>query len=139
MADIQKSLQKMALILDRVVQKVEEMDERLKRLEQKVEAKENLDSVSKSNSFKGSFLGPLAGVVAGMGLYHLLFDDDITPQDMAQQMGVEQLEGFEDKFEEIDNELDEILAQMDEEFDFDHISLDDYLASEESFDEEDEV
>ncbi|MRI84109.1 MAG: hypothetical protein C6I00_06785 [Nitratiruptor sp.] len=171
MANVEKSLQKVALVLDRLVQKVEEIDKRLKRVEERVlnssqeEGRENKGpgrgmELSKGNmapsqealsprstsSFGAnagaSFLGSLAGVVAGMGLYHLLFDDGVEPKEMAEKMGMdesalegieERLAGIEEQLEDLDQELDALLAQEEdggldgEEF----VSLDDYLASEE--------
>ncbi len=149
MADVEKTLRKMALVLDRVVHKVEEIDDRVRKLEHKMEVLEKnvkkSDAVSKSDSLPaaGSFLGSLAGVVAGLGLYHLLFDDTITPEDLAHQMGMEEsgLESIEEKIEDIDNEIEDLLAHMDsiDDEEFEHMSLDDYLASEESFDDDEEV
>ncbi|MRJ02511.1 MAG: hypothetical protein GXO19_01015 [Epsilonproteobacteria bacterium] len=177
MADVEKSLKKMGLIIDRLVQKVEEMDRRLKALEEGQRTApgggkmggEKVGAVSKGNesatapgatgpsfgkTLGTSFLGSLAGAVAGMGLYNLLFNDDVAPQAMAEKMGVdtsalegfaldgleEKIEGLDEKLDELDKELDDMLAQVEEfddgitDADFEEMSLDDYLASEEGGD-----
>ena len=156
MADIQKSMEKMALVLEKLVQKVDELDKKVEQLQQQKStggaSAQKLGDVSKSST--NSFLGAMAGAVAGLGLAHILFDDSITPQDVANQLGVEpsaledieeKIEGLDEKLEDIDSELEELLAQT-EEFDdgisdeeFEQMSLDDYLASEEDFSDFDDV
>ena len=164
MADMEKTLKKMALVLDRVVKKVEELDERVKKLEEKKGSfgsadfkREKESDVSKSNvkstapssssalaGVGSSFLGSLAGAVAGMGLSHLLFDDKVEPQQMAQQIDgdlEEKIEDIEAKLDNIDSELEELTADVEEfddgisDADFENMSLDDYLAQEEDFED----
>jgi predicted nucleic acid-binding Zn-ribbon protein len=153
MADVQKSMQKMALVLERLVQKVDELEQKIERLQQqKSGGDEKSGGVSKSGT--GSFLGAMAGAVAGLGLAHILFDDSIAPQDVANHLGLEpgalenieeKIEGIDEKLEDMDKELEELLAQT-EAFDdgisdeeFEQMSLDDYLASEEGVDDFDDV
>ena len=156
MADVQKSLEKIGLVLDKLVEKVDELDKRVAKLEERnTNISQNTKkerSVSSSNTFSGaasSFLGALGGVVAGMGLYHLLFDDDIEPKDFANSLGVDHtkidIENIGEKVDELDEELERLIAQVDEfedginDDEFEQMSLDDYLASEEDFDDFDEV
>jgi prefoldin subunit 5 len=162
MADAQKSMQKIALVLEKLARKVDEVDTRLRRLEERVEgggqkeaaAAQKSAQVTKSdtaNAAMGSFLGSMAGTMAGLGLFHLIFDDRIEPAAVAGALGVEnalgdleaKVEDLGEKIDTLDQDLDELLAQV-EPFDdgvgdaeFERMSLDDYLAREggEGFDE----
>ncbi len=119
MADTENSLKKMALVLDRLTQKVEEMERRLADLEKKAGV---------SNSSK-NFLGALGGVVAAMGLYELLMDKDVKAEELARSLGMDMEE------ESIDDLLEEFEIDLPELEDEEWMSLDDYLASEEGEEE----
>jgi hypothetical protein len=45
-------------------------------------------SSSLLGGFGSSFLGYLTGAMAGMGLYHLLFDHSVTPESLGQSLGM---------------------------------------------------
>jgi len=154
MDNVENTLKKMALVLDKVVKKVEELDKRVSRLEQSISGGQMEQKDTKSaaqGSFGSSFLGSLAGVVAGMGLYNLLFNNSVSAEDFANKLGVdeseieEKLENIDEKLEDIDKELEELAAGIepfedgisDEEFE--NISLDDYLSQEEGFDDFDDI
>ena len=138
MQQIETTLKKMGMVLEKLVQKVDEIDNRLKKLEEKVEGnsekkftsadlKNNLQNQNQMNStskpssgaslggsFGSSFLGSLAGAMAGMGLYNLLFNNDVSPEEFGKEMGMSEEEISNLDVSEIDSKLEEITSQLDE-------------------------
>ena len=129
------TLQKMGLILEKVVQKIDELDARVAKLEEKMEAKKlpapnhtklspppqtaQANTSTPSTSWSQSFLGSLAGAMAGMGLYNLLFNHDITPTQLQNQFHTdtqgldESLEQIEEKLDTLDDKLDTLDEKID--------------------------
>jgi peptidoglycan hydrolase CwlO-like protein len=104
---MEESLKKMGIVLEKLVKKVDEIDKRLQRLEEKNLG--NSSSKTSTSSFGSSFLGSLTGAMAGMGLYNLLFNNSISAEEFAKEMGVN-----EDDLNDIDAKLDEITSQLDD-------------------------
>jgi len=137
MQNIENTLKKMGLVLEKVVQKVDELDKRVAKLEENspkkfssedLKTNQTAHSVSTSNSlssgFGSSFLGSLTGAMAGMGLYNLLFNSRITPVQMGESMGMSgseindvlhnDLSEIDSKLDEIDSKLEELDAKIDD-------------------------
>jgi peptidoglycan hydrolase CwlO-like protein len=163
--NIENTLKKMGLVLEKLVQKVDELDKRVAKLEEINENNEkkfssedfkakpqpqttvqNSASNSLSSGFGGSFLGSMAGAMAGMGLYNLLFNHNVSPVEMGQSLGMDNNEineVLQNDISEIDTKLDEIDAKLDElDEKIDNVSsgLDEDVMSSEYFENyEDEV
>jgi peptidoglycan hydrolase CwlO-like protein len=129
MQNIENTLKKMGLVLEKLVQKVDELDKRVKNIEEKlVEKKEfsssdfktqpaSQTSSSSASGFGSSFLGSLTGTMAGMGLYNLLFNHSVTPAQFGHEIGLDDKEIDEllnKEFDEIDSKLDEIDSKLEE-------------------------
>ncbi len=130
--NLENTLKKMGLVLEKLVQKVDELDKRVTKLEGdgkkfssgdlKAKAPEtNSTSGSSSNTFSnslgGSFLGSMAGAMAGMGLYNLLFNHNVTPVQMGESLGMDSSEineVLQNDLSEIDSKLDEIDEKLEE-------------------------
>ena len=130
--NIENTLKKMGLVLEKLVQKVDELDKRVAKIEEKLGEKkfssEDLKTTpqanqqsSASSSFGGgfgsSFLGSMAGAMAGMGLYNLLFNHSVTPAEFGHELGMndeEINEALESSLDEIDSKLDEIDSKIEE-------------------------
>ncbi len=153
---IENTLKKMGLVLEKLVQKVDELDKRVAKLEngetdekkfsaadfQKTQTQSST-SKSLSSGFGSSFLGSMTGAVAGMGLYNLLFNHSVSPVEMGHDMGMNDQEidnilqndinDMDTKLDEIDTKLDELDSKIDTMADND-IMNSDYF---ENYDEED--
>jgi len=132
MQNIENTLKKMGLVLEKLVQKVDELDKRVKNIEEKlVEKKEfsssdfktqnhqsaNASTTSTMSGFGTTFLGSLTGTMAGMGLYNLLFNHSVTPAQFGHEIGLDDKEIDEllnKEFDEIDSKLDEIDSKLEE-------------------------
>ena len=132
--NIENTLKKMGLVLEKVVQKVDEIDKRVAKIEEKLgenekkfssgdlkapQTTQNQNSTSKSSlgGFGSSFLGSMAGAVAGMGLYNMLFNHSVTPAEFGHDLGMNETEideMLENNLDEIDSKLDELDAKIDE-------------------------
>lgn len=129
--EIENTLKKMGLVLEKVVQKVDELDKRVKVLEEKVNKEKNFSSQDfqktssqtqtsssvNSGGFGSSFLGSLAGSMAGMGLYNLLFNHSVSPVEFGREVGLndEEIDGvLQNDLQNIDNQLEEIDTKLDE-------------------------
>ena len=133
--NIENTLKKMGLLLEKVVAKVDELDKRVAKIEEKLGENEKkfssedlkatpqpqtqTNSTSKSSlgGFGSSFLGSMAGAVAGMGLYNLLFNHSVTPAEFGHEMGMNDTEineMLESNFDEIDSKLNELDSKIDE-------------------------
>ncbi|WP_297456101.1 hypothetical protein [Persephonella sp.] len=130
--NIENTLKKMAIVLDKVVKKVDELDKRITKLEMKLLAEEGKKetttqaqsqqisqpesrSASGIGNFGTGFLSSLFGTFAGMSLFNLLFNNNISAHEVAQQSGLS-----EDELSEIDHKLDELsqeISQIDEKLD----------------------
>ena len=130
---IENSLKKMGLVLEKVVKKVDEIDKRLAQIEQKSSSEkkfssENLkqpltqqprtqhSSSSFGSGFGGSFLGSLAGAMAGMGLYNLFFNNNVSADEVAKEIDSNEdlTSSIEEQLNEIDSKLDELDSKIDE-------------------------
>jgi septation ring formation regulator EzrA len=149
--EIENTLKKMGIVLEKLAIKVDEIDKRLSKIEEKLGDKEKKFSsedlktnqqmqqsqmkASSSNSLGGfgsSFLGSLTGTMAGMGLYHLLFDHSVTPESLGERLGMNEneienvdLDNIDEKLNEIDSKLDEI----DEKLSSNDVMENDYFES----------
>ncbi|WP_029521159.1 hypothetical protein [Persephonella sp. IF05-L8] len=127
--NIENTLKKMAIVLDKVVKKVDELDKRITKLEMKLLAEEGKKeattqpqqpqpesrSTAGIGNFGTGFLSSLFGTFAGMSLFNLLFNNNISADEVAQQSGLS-----EDELSEIDHKLDELsqeISQIDEKLD----------------------
>jgi hypothetical protein len=93
-------------------------------------------SSSSLGGFGSSFLGSLTGSMAGMGLYHLLFDHSVTPESLGQSLGMNEneidnvdLNEIDEKLDEIDTKLDEIDEKLDENLADNDVMDNDYYES----------
>ena len=132
---IENSLKKMGLVLEKVVKKVDELDKRLAQIEQKSNSEKKFSSEdlkkttpqqpinqtqpsssSFGSGFGGSFLGSLAGAMAGMGLYNLFFNNDVSADEVARNIDSNEdlTSSVEEQLREIDAKLDELDAKMDD-------------------------
>ena len=138
MNNIENTLKKMGLVIEKLAQKIDEMDKRLEKIEKNVgegekkfssqDLKANpqmqqpttqANSTSKSSlgGFGSSFLGSMAGAAAGMGLYHLLFDHSVSPENLGENLGMSEKEineAMDSNFDDIDERLSEIDSKLDE-------------------------
>jgi len=127
--NIENTLKKMGLVLEKLVQKVDEIDKRLAKIEGQSEKKfssqdlktsqtnPNSTSGISSGGFGSSFLGSLTGAMAGMGLYNLLFNHNVTPVQMGESLGMDENEindVLQNSLSEIDSKLDEIDSKLEE-------------------------
>jgi len=133
--NIENTLKKMGMVLEKIVQKVDELDKRVAKIEEKLgeegkkfssedlkaqpQPTQTQTSTSKSSlgGFGSSFLGSMAGAVAGMGLYNLLFNHSVTPVEFGHEIGMNDTEineALEQNFDEIESKLDEIDSKLDE-------------------------
>jgi len=128
--NIENTLKKMGLVLEKLVQKVDELDKRVSKLEEKNEKKfssedlktkpqtqTNSTSSGLSSGFGSSFLGSLTGAMAGMGLYNLLFNHNVSPVQMGESLGMDSSEineVLQNDLNEIDSKLDEIDSKLEE-------------------------
>ncbi|MEO1924132.1 MAG: hypothetical protein ABGX25_06450 [Nautiliaceae bacterium] len=161
--NIENTLKKMGMVLEKVVTKVDELDKRVAKLEGKLgegekkfssqdlkaqatpQTQQSSTSGISSGGFGSSFLGSLAGAMAGMGLYNLLFNHSVTPMEFGKEMGLsedeiqhvldEELDEIESKLDEIDSKLEELDSKIDEVGDNDVMNTDYF----ESYEEEDTV
>jgi tetrahydromethanopterin S-methyltransferase subunit G len=132
--EIENTLKKMGIVLEKLAQKVDEIDKRLSKIEEKLgdgekkfssedlktnqqmqQSQMKPSSSSSLGGFGSSFLGSLTGAMAGMGLYHLLFDHSVTPESLGENLGMNaseidsvDLDNIDEKLNEIDSKLDEI-------------------------------
>ena len=129
--NIENTLKKMGIVLERVVNKLDELDKRISQIERKIENNEKTFSskdfktdvqtgqnpISNKGVFGNNFLGSMLGTMAGMGLYNLLFNHSITPVEFGESLGMNQKEindVLENDFDEIDTKLDDIDNKIDE-------------------------
>lgn len=131
--NIDATLKKMGLVLEKMVQKINELDARVAKLEQKALPEAKPQSLQKietkpsatpqmnpqsGSGFGHSFLGSLAGAMAGMGLYNLLFDKDVSPSQFGRDLGVdanneELLEQIDEKLDTLDEKIDALDDKLD--------------------------
>jgi hypothetical protein len=153
----------MGLVIEKLVQKVDELDKRVAKIEEKVGVEEKKfssqdlkaqpqpqqtqtqnQSSSGLGGFGSSFLGSMAGAMAGMGLYNLLFNHSVSPVEMGHTLGMDENEindileqdmsEIDEKLNEIDSKLDELDNKIDELSDNNDVMDTDYF---ESYEEED--
>ncbi|MCF6248129.1 MAG: hypothetical protein L3J69_12325 [Desulfobacula sp.] len=116
--NLENTVKKMGIVLEKVVQKVDELEKRVINLEQNMlaekgqELKEKTQQVqqqqpSTSNlqssgmGFGTGFLSSLLGSFAGMSLFNLLFNNDVSAHEFAEHTGVSDVD-----LSEIDEKLD---------------------------------
>jgi len=123
--NIENTLKKMGMLIEKLALKVDELDKRVAKLEEKKfssnDFKSNNEKTQVANSntsaFGSSFLGSLTGAFAGMGLYNLLFNHNVTPKDFGENIGLDDNqinEVLQNDISEIDTKLDEIDAKLEE-------------------------
>ncbi|WP_024787339.1 MULTISPECIES: hypothetical protein [unclassified Lebetimonas] len=138
--EIENTLKKMGLVIEKLAGKVDELDKRVSKLEEKsgdvekkfsskdfqtqTQTQTKHSSSSSLSGFGNSFLGSLTGSMAGMGLYHLLFDHSVTPENFGESLGMDtneinettgnNFDYIDERLGEIDNKLDEIDQKLDE-------------------------
>jgi len=122
--NIENTLKKMGIVLEKLVEKIDALEKRVAKLEEKNETNaKNVQDLAKptsQNTFASGFLGSMAGSMAGMGLYNLLFNNHVSANEFGESLGLgrdELNEILQNDFNQIDNKLDEIddkLAQIDE-------------------------
>ena len=150
--NIENTLKKMGLVLEKLVQKVDELDKRVAKIEEKIEGKkfssqdlkatpqatQNQQSSASSSSLGGfgsSFLGSMAGAMAGMGLYNLLFNHSVTPAEFGHELGMNDEEinaALDQDLDEIESKLDEIdekISKLSEEIEDEDVMNSDYYES----------
>jgi len=154
--NIENTLKKMGLVIEKLVKKVDELDKKVNELEKKEnkkfsseDLKSNQSNVnttsqpSNASNFGSSFLGSMAGAMAGMGLYNLLFNNSVSPTELGQNLGMDEKEinellesefnEIESKLEEIDSKLEELDNKLDENVAENDVMQNDYF---ESYEEE---
>ena len=123
--NIENTLKKMGMLIEKLALKIDELDKRVAKLEEKKfssnDFKSNSEKTQASNSntsaFGSSFLGSLTGAFAGMGLYNLLFNHNVTPKDFGENIGLDNNqinEVLQNNISEIDTKLEEIDAKLKE-------------------------
>jgi len=143
--NLENTVKKMAIVLEKVVKKVDELDKRVQRLEMKMLAKEgskseNLPQQNISShqtqqsspsgsgfgSFGTGFLSSLLGSFAGMSLFNLLFNNSVSAEEVAREAGVadDTLAEIEEKLDSIDEKLTEIDEKLSEDEVIDTASID---------------
>jgi septation ring formation regulator EzrA len=156
--EVENTLKKMGIVIEKLAGKIDEIDKRLSKIEEKLgegekkfssqdlktnpqmqqlqTAQTKPSSGSSLGGFRSSFLGSLTGAMAGMGLYHLLFDHSVTPESLGHSLGMNESEiesvdlgNVDEKLNEIDSKLDE----LDEKLSSNDVMDNDYF---ESYEEE---
>jgi len=130
--NIENTLKKMGMVLEKLVQKVDELDKRVAKIEEKLTDEKKFSSADLktaqpaqaqtasggfSSGFGSSFLGSMAGAMAGMGLYNLLFNHSVSPAEFGHEIGLNDTEidnVLNSEFDEIQSKLDEIDSKLDE-------------------------
>ncbi|WP_457622701.1 hypothetical protein [Persephonella sp.] len=126
MENTEKTLKKMAILIEKISQKIDELDERVQKLEMKSLSQKpetdhsphkNLTDQSSTQTLKSGFLGSLLGTFAGMSLFNILMDDKVSPEDVARETGISEadLTNMEEKLEEISEKIDEIEEKIETE------------------------
>jgi len=69
-------------------------------------------SGSKLGAFGSSFLGSVAGAMAGMGLYNLFFNDDVSAKEVEKNLETDEKET--ETNETVNNDLSEIGSKLEE-------------------------
>ncbi len=123
MENTEKTLKKMAIVIDRMAKKIDEIDERVQKLEmsslsQRSGETEGKNTTEKSeHSLKSGFLGSLLGSFAGMSLFSILTDNRISPEDIAKDTDGSEIElnEMEQKLEEISNKVEDIEEKLETE------------------------
>ena len=122
--DIENTLKKMGLVIEKLAQKVDELDKRVAKLEEKKFSSSvksstpalNNTSTSSGSGFLSSLFGSAVGAFAGMSLFNALFNNDVKPQEFANEIGVDEneLNEIESKLDEINSKLEEVDSKLDE-------------------------
>lgn len=141
--NLENTLKKMGVVLEKVVKKVDELEKRVVNLEQKMLANkgqelkesEKLQTPQPQQSnlhssgmgFGTGFLSSLLGSFAGMSLFNLLFNNNVSAHEFAENAGVSDVElsEIDQKLEEIDQKLEEIDEKIENIDDSDLAELDD--------------
>ena len=134
--EIENTLKKMGLVIEKLAQKVDELDKRVAKLEEKsvktfssndIKASTPTPQVSNNTSSSGggflsSLFGSAVGAFAGMSLFNALFNNDVKPQEFANEIGVDEneLSEIESKLDEINSKLEEVDSKLDEVADNDY-------------------
>ena len=144
--NIENTLKKMAIVLDKVVKKVDELDKRVTKLEMKVlaekgektdrtitpqpqtpQAQPQTSSGSGFGGFGTGFLSSLLGSFAGMSLFNMLFNNNVSAHEVAEKAGIseEELSQLEEKLDNLSQEVSEIDQKLDDiDSSLDNLALD---------------
>jgi len=128
--NLEDTVKKMGIVLEKVVQKIDELDKRVTKLEQQMlaekgkeikeqqsnqpQTQQNVTPTTHSgfggSGFGTGFLSSMLGSFAGMSLFNLLFNHNVSAHELAQQTGVDDadLTEIDQKLEEIDQKIDEL-------------------------------
>ncbi len=128
--NIENTLKKMAIILDRTVKKIDELEKRVSKLEQQVLSEKGKISEEKtvqqsihpqssgfsSSGFGSGFLGSLLGSFAGLSLFNILFNNNVSAEEVAREAGVdtESLHEIEQKLDEISQQVEDINQKLED-------------------------
>ena len=127
--NLENTVKKMAIVLEKLAKKVDELDKRVQKLELKSLAKEGQQTLPQTqqqatyaqpqntgSSFGTGFLSSLLGSFAGMSLFSLLFNRDVSAEDVAKEAGIseDELAQIEERLDSIDEKLAEIEENLDD-------------------------
>lgn len=126
--NLENTVKKMAIVLEKLAKKVDELDKRVQKLELKSLAKEGSTTQPQAtqaqyaqpqntgSGFGTGFLSSLLGSFAGMSLFSLLFNRDVSAEDVAKEAGIseDELAEIEERLDSIDEKLAEIEENLDE-------------------------
>lgn len=126
--NLENTVKKMAIVLEKLAKKVDELDKRVQKLELKSLAKGETPTQTTTtqpqsyaqpqntgSSFGTGFLSSLLGSFAGISLFSLLFNKDVSAENLAKEAGIseEELATIEEKLDNIDEKLAEIEENLD--------------------------
>jgi len=126
--NLENTVKKMAIVLEKLAKKVDELDKRVQKLELKSLAKGESSTQTSTNQpvnyaqpqntgsgFGTGFLSSLLGSFAGMSLFSLLSNRDVSAEEVAKEAGIsdEELSQIEEKLDSIDEKLSQIEDELD--------------------------
>lgn len=155
MENMENTIKKMGLVIEKLAQKIDEMDKRIAKLEERSDndiktfssndikastptppVNNSQPQKSSSGGFLSSLFGSAVGAFAGMSLFNALFNDDVKPDEMAQNMNVDsgELSDLEARLNEIDSKLDEVDNKLDDVADNNFVDDDSDVLADNDFD-----
>ncbi|WP_456399764.1 hypothetical protein [Persephonella sp.] len=121
MNNTEETLKKMAIVIEKISQKVDELDKRITKLEMNrladnnkniTEAEKQVQNINREGSgsaFGKGFMGSLLGSFAGMGLFNLLFNSNVSSEELAKEVGVSDVDSSE-----LDKKLEELAGNTEQ-------------------------